>query len=426
MARDGSCIRNRYCLATGQTGKGIAGACKNSVSRYLILLVALLLCVTAVDAQTAEPVNVILDTDMASDVDDVGALATLIALEDLGEANILAIGVSAINDWSALCVDAITTFYGRPEIPIGTAKEGIRDHSPYAQGVSEEFPRSRGWNSAADVPDAIQVYRQVLAQQPDNSVTFVTVGPMTNAGLLLHSDPCQHSGLNGRDLVAQKVKRMVTMGGSFGRSHGWQGRPCGRRGWEHNIRADWRASEALFDSHNRWPTPVLFSGFYIGARVRTGDGLRGITENNPVRKAYELYKRGSPDDLDHPSYDACAVHYAVRGFGGPAEGYYYIQGPGWTTIFDEGYGEDRDSDTWYEPGWNGFVFDDNGLHTFKSEDQDYFDADMIAAEIEGLMLHNSYGKDPGQCLWGKSTEGRKLDLNRAHYNSPSRIICRQK
>ena len=353
---------------------------KNSVSA--MLLAALLLGASAVHAQTTDPVNVILDTDMASDVDDAGALATLLALEDLGEANVLAVGVSVLNEWSPLCADAITTFYGRPDIPLGTAKSGRDDGSAYAQQIAEEFPRSRGWESADDAPDAIDVYREVLSQQPDNSVTFITIGPLTNAAGLLQSDPCEHSDLDGRDLVEQKVERWVCMGGSFGFE-----RDCGRRGREHNTSYDYEATKYALTGSNKWPTPVLFSPFYVGRWIKTGPGLEDLPEDNITRRAYELYY--SDDIQPHPSYDQCALHYAVRGLdGGPAEDYYEIKGPGWFTIFDEGYGHE---DEWFEEGWNGFEYDPDGLHTYKKEGRENYDEDLISAEIEELMKHNPEG-----------------------------------
>ena len=353
---------------------------KNSVSA--MLLAALLVCAAAGHAQTQEPVNVILDTDLASDVDDAGALATLLALEDLGEANVLAVGVSVLNEWSPLCADAITTFYGRPDIPLGTAKSGRDDGSAYAQQIAEEFPRSRGWESADDAPDAIDVYREVLSQQPDNSVTFITIGPLTNAAGLLQSDPCEHSDLDGRDLVEQKVERWVCMGGSFGFE-----RDCGRRGHEHNTSYDYEATKYALTGSNKWPTPVLFSPFYVGRWIKTGPGLEDLPEDNITRRAYELYY--SDDIQPHPSYDQCALHYAVRGLdGGPAEDYYEIKGPGWFTIFDEGYGHE---DEWFEEGWNGFEYDPDGLHTYKKEGRENYDEDLISAEIEELMKHNPEG-----------------------------------
>src|SRR5687768_10367927 len=70
----------------------------------------------------APPVRIIFDTDMDSDCDDAGALAVLHALADRGEAEILATVASSKNPWSAPCVDAINTYYGRGDLPIGVPK----------------------------------------------------------------------------------------------------------------------------------------------------------------------------------------------------------------------------------------------------------------------------------------------------------------
>lgn len=345
----------------------------NLIGMFAAIAVMLIL---ALPVRAGEPINVLLDTDMASDVDDVGALVTLLNLEDLGEANILAVGVSMPHNWSALCVDAITTYYGRPEIPIGTVKESVLDHgSRYAEEIATEYPRSRGWDSIDDVPEVIGVYREVLSQQPDNSVIFVTIGPLTNAAELLKSGPCQHSNLNGHDLVAQKVIRWVGMGGN-------------QR--EFNMTGDAPASRYALDSPNKWPTPVLMSGHGIGKNIRTGERLRELPEDNPLRMAWSLYKGGAGNDWDHPNYNQAAVHYAVCGFDGdPAENYYELIGPGWFRIDDS----EDDSRHGYV-GYTGFDLDPKGLQRMKNQNPDTFNQDMIASELYELMKHNPYGKEP--------------------------------
>jgi hypothetical protein len=60
-----------------------------------------------------------------------------------------------------------------------------------------------------------------------------------------------------------------------------------------------------------WPTPVVLSGFEIGARVHTGQRLRALPEANPVREAY-LHFNGLQN---RESWDQTAVLYAVRGPG---------------------------------------------------------------------------------------------------------------
>ena len=76
--------------------------------------------------------SVIFDTDLDSDVDDVGALAVLHALVNNGEAKILAVIVTSYDMYSPLCADAINTYLRRPDIPIGVNKKTrLRSFSRY-------------------------------------------------------------------------------------------------------------------------------------------------------------------------------------------------------------------------------------------------------------------------------------------------------
>jgi inosine-uridine nucleoside N-ribohydrolase len=152
------------------------------------LLVLLLWCGCApriVPAAQTPGVKIILDTDMGPDADDAGALAMLHALADQGEAEILATLCSTMSPWAAPCLNAINLYYQRPDLPVGTLKEGT-----YA-GTSEEwygdsfngfiaghFPNPL--RHGAYAPDALWLYRRVLALQPDASVVIAVTGPLTN------------------------------------------------------------------------------------------------------------------------------------------------------------------------------------------------------------------------------------------------------
>src|SRR6218665_2573717 len=75
-----------------------------------------------------EKAGIIFDTDITGDVDDVLALAMIHALEDRGHCELLAVTISKVNPLTGRFVDAVNTFYGRPNIPIGiTRKAQIRD-----------------------------------------------------------------------------------------------------------------------------------------------------------------------------------------------------------------------------------------------------------------------------------------------------------
>ena len=286
------------------------------------LFVVVLLASSLVDAGERVPVPVILDTDIASDVDDVGAVAILHAMANRGEAKILAMGVCVKNPWSPLCLDALNTYFNRPEIPIGVVKgPALTDSSKYARKIASEFPHAL--KKADDAPDAALLYRKVLARQPDGSVVIVSIGPLTNLRNLLRTGPDEHSKLGGHELVKRKVRAWVCMGGKF---------PAGR---EYNLVSD--GSAAAYVVRN-WPTRVVFSGHEIGNAILTGPGLKQAPTTSPVRRAYELYNGLT----SRPSYDQTAVLFAVRGLSGGLADLWSLKSNGRLVVNDDG------SDVWRE------------------------------------------------------------------------------
>ena len=152
-----------------------------------LLLSTLLACLwlfpgTPLIAQLQEPtppVNLIIDSDMSSNDDDAGDHAVMWAMQNRGEVKVLALIASSANNYSAPAMHAIATYYGHPEVPIG-AHKGLTptlensSTSTYAQQITNEFgtPGETRFN----YPDAVTVYRQALANAPDNSVYIVNNG----------------------------------------------------------------------------------------------------------------------------------------------------------------------------------------------------------------------------------------------------------
>ena len=282
----------------------------------------------------SDPAKIILDVDLAEDVDDAGAVAILHALANRGEAEILGFMVSSKNEWVVPCLDAINTWYGRPNLPIGyqrghlygynNTKDPNRDTtSKYAEAVAKAFPHDL--KRSSDAPEAAALCRKLLASQPDHSVTIVTIGFLTNLKSLLDSRPDEYSKLDGEKLVKQKVKQWVCMGGIF---------PGGQfpdGNGEYNVMWDTVASVRAI---NDWPTPIVFSGFEIGVRVKVGARLKETPEANPVRTCYQLY-----NGLENrEAWDLTAVLYAVRG----ASNYWKMSDPGFClmhTRVTHGYNE---------------------------------------------------------------------------------------
>ena len=216
------------------------------------------------------------------------------SLANSGEAEILAMVVSATGGsgtWGPPCLDAINTFYGRPDIPIGTLSHGLAyNDSPYNRQIAEEFP-----HDLDNVWDATDLYRKVLSEQPDTSVVVITVGYMTNIAGLLQSKADEFSELNGIELVRKKVKNWVCMGGRF---------PEG--GSETNATSDTPTTKYAIEN---WPRPILFSGYKIGAKINSGMRLAYLSEPNPVQRAFEV---ATCLGCCNCSFDQTAVLAAVR------------------------------------------------------------------------------------------------------------------
>ncbi|MBL7135892.1 MAG: hypothetical protein ISS81_04775 [Candidatus Marinimicrobia bacterium] len=103
-------------------------------------------------------VKLILDTDMCGDMDDVGALAILHAMANSGEVEILAVCFNEVHESGAAAIDAINTWYGRGNIPVGIYKGTLSspDNSKYLDALME-FPHDLSKETA---PSAMDVYRQ--------------------------------------------------------------------------------------------------------------------------------------------------------------------------------------------------------------------------------------------------------------------------
>jgi hypothetical protein len=252
------------------------------------------------------PVQIIFDTDMDNDCDDAGALAVLHALANKGEAEILAVVTNrrGKSTASAAACDVINTFYGRPDIPIGTDKDGAKfgwDRvSPYTQALRDGFPHDA--KADDEMPDALPLYRKTLAAAADKSAVICSVGALSNLEDLINSDGDDFSSLNGTELIQRKVLRTVIMGGAFPRS----AKP------ETNIRLDISAAVSVV---NRWPGEILWQGYEVGAVLECGASLKSVSTGNPIRRAFEVRPHidGFAIDRGKPAHDQAAVLLAVRG-----------------------------------------------------------------------------------------------------------------
>ncbi len=267
--------------------------------------IVLLLLPTLLFAQPKQPIPIIFDTDIAPDYDDVGAMALLHAFADMGEVEILATISSNAFETTAPTLSVLNTYFQRPDVPIGITKRPLpnKDCSQkWAEAIVEKYPH--GLTSNTEAMEAVGLYRKILSQQPDTSVTIVTVGFFTNMADLLNSKPDEFSPLDGTALVTKKVKRLVSMAARIGDD--------GKSGYEFNVDVDAAASQKVFAD---WPTPMTISGFEIGEKILTGIRLinNDNIQNSPVKDAFQIALTKDKNTVGRNSWDQTAVLVAVRG-----------------------------------------------------------------------------------------------------------------
>ena len=261
--------------------------------------------------------RLLIDTDMLTDCDDVAALELAFACERKGEARVLAVTVSSAYPKSVPVVEAVNAFCGRADVPVGAPKNGTghrRDDSCFLDKVSAEFPHAHASND--DAPDAVEVMRRTLAAAEDGSVTLVTLGYLSNVASLLRSGPDALSPLDGRTLLAQKVKEWACMGGNFPND------PA-----KDNVNFTRDAKAAVFALTN-YPGRITFVGREIGHNIFIGDRFHELPAANPLRRAYELHRGRFGTNWDHHTADPTTILYAVYGAGerfGRIEGTLHLQ-----------------------------------------------------------------------------------------------------
>jgi pyrimidine-specific ribonucleoside hydrolase len=299
--------------------------------RSIFLIFLFICCFSSVQSQAelpkrVYPMRVIFDTDFGPDYDDVGAITLLHCFADSGYIRILATMASSKHKNVAAAINVFNTYFNRPQIPIGVVGGNaveLGDKQHWTDSVIKRYPHKIKNNR--DVPDALDLYRKILASQPDHSVTIITVGFLTNLANLLESLPDSYSSLNGRELVKRKVISLVSMAGRF---------PSGK---EFNLAQDIPASVKVLAE---WPTPILFSGFEIGQKIKSGLPLirNEQIQQSPVKDVFAIcIPMAKEDSAGRMSWDETTVFAAIKGW----QDYYDLE-TGKCFINADGFNEWKD------------------------------------------------------------------------------------
>ncbi len=277
-----------------------------------------------------KPLNVIFDTDIGNDIDDVLALQMLLNYEKAGHINLLGITLCKAHEKTVPFVDGYCRFNGRDDIPLGFVYDGVtpEDNSYLLPTLAAQYdgrPLLEPVRTVENgIPEAYKLLRQLLVSAEDGSVILIAVGPLTNIGRLLTSGPDEISPLTGQELVKAKVCRIVTMAGAF---------ETGYDMVEWNVLCDVENARRTFEL---CPVPLTTSGFEIGCALKYPNQSIlsdfGVPESHPLCVAYGHYDRMP---YDRETWDLTAVLEAVepgKWFGLSAGGNIVLDEKGQSTL----------------------------------------------------------------------------------------------
>lgn len=236
--------------------------------------------------------NLILDTDLASDIDDAGDVALAMGFHLRGEANLVGIITSSANDRSADTAYAIAS-YMKPATSRsfvgawqGAAPSGAPSGSRYTSDISATFGVNLGRASYAD---STEKYRALLNAQPDGSVVIVATGFFAALNAMLHS-AANHNGDGlgtGASIVSAKVARLVIVAGCYPTDANC---PAGNSP-EFNL-VNGPAAEAA-SLVAGWPGEIVAVGIELGGtpveNVLAGPADARSSAVNPVQQAFHRW-----------------------------------------------------------------------------------------------------------------------------------------
>jgi len=275
-----------------------------------------------------EDIRIILDTDMGSSTDDLFALMMLHRYMDMQRCKLIGVIVDRMGRANADIVDVLDTYYGHPDIPIGLETQGQEEthvwipyhNLAYARTTNGEpmFQRTVGDNGT--YMEGYKLYRKLLAEQPDRSVTIASIGLVTTLARLLLSGPDEYSPLNGQELVRRKVKSIYAMGGVFGDA----------------VEPDYNFKQAIDFSMTFFEllpkeVDVVFSPGEVGDPLDYRPDLviadMDWTDHHPIKWAYQFLNCNTGQKM----WDPQAVINAVEG-----DDFFKLSERGWVTLTRRG------------------------------------------------------------------------------------------
>lgn len=230
---------------------------------------------------------VIVDTDIGASTDELFALEMAYRYVDQGRCRLLGVVVNREGQNCAACADVMDTYFNYGHVPIALVRKGVDNPSVYIDyralpnyKKADHSPMfGRGIGDYSSLPDGWQLYRRLLADQPDGSVSICCIGYLACLAQLLQSGADDYSPLSGIELVRQKVKCLYLQGGAFADSSKVS----------YNFSQGKDFAQTVF---SLWPSDVdiIFSPGEVGASIEYAPDqvIADIswTDYHPVKQVY--------------------------------------------------------------------------------------------------------------------------------------------
>ena len=217
----------------------------------IVFIIGIVLYSTDVHAEQATPKPVIIDTDFASDCDDILALRLAMIYDTMGYIDIKGIALSTNYSRSPQAVSSLLKIDGFPSVPISMGT----DYNYSVQVATKYVDVLCSYGGYSDYIDTVPMYRKILAESTEK-VDIITLGFLQNIERLLISGPDQYSTLSGANLVAEKVDKIYIVGGNF------NGSPSFNFYWTGDVVKD----AAQYVNAN-CPVPIVYLTSALGGDV---------------------------------------------------------------------------------------------------------------------------------------------------------------
>lgn len=191
----------------------------------------------------------------------------------------------------------------------------VRDY--YNQYLLDHFPHTL--TNGAETPDAIRLYRQLLAAAAPRSLIILEAAYLLNLAELVLSAPDDISPLTGEALLNEKVKLLAIAAGDY---------PSGTELYFRHLPI--HAGLVV----NRLRCPMIFSGNTLGDYVQTAHGaqLRQLLPTNSIlRCGYEQFYHSVPAP-GRPTWAQNLILYVLHGPTAAGQKLYEVERGGYNFV----------------------------------------------------------------------------------------------